>query len=502
LKRELEEATKDEAAGRWEVRKYLIYYAQTDCRQLAELMHKKLPAELREFVYEYLCVEPDRPIPVGPYYHFRQYDRPFRSPPPDPDYAGRSLFAPFIRWASVDERRRHRNLNSYAGHVARAQSTEDIYMGKASDVGSTEVTHPRGLDGSDATMSSELVERFNQFRVGWDDLEDINLDENVITLADGRVKEEHDDKPPSDVVLPSSHLLNPRYVGPVISQEMQKMYHTRNTFSLCTVDQGIRNFLGRHSGYSMQKWHDNQAPKIPDDLKLEPLFYPSEHVRNLQIRVKLEQFHTNLPESATDEERYAYEQHFLRFTRKNLEGLNLLTKRQSKLGLDIEFVLMTALPSIEPEDNGLYAQWNFINFLQTIRNSVYRMMYDCVGATVKITHYDEGFSRFPRDITGLFALTKEQWEHVSTEPLDFAPRLLDMNHTSLRMILIVTQEKEVHEGRTEWVADFYMAPGYIDPETLTSGFSGREFDDLVRERWGIEEMTDTQARHPPKEGKY
>jgi hypothetical protein len=70
------------------------------------------------------------------------------------------------------------------------------------------------------------------------------------------------------------------------------------------------------------------------------------------------------------------------------------------------------------------------------------------------------------------------------------------------MILIVTQEKEVHEGRTQWIADFYMAPGYIDPEALTSGFSGREFEALVRERWGIEEVTDIQARHPPTEGKY
>jgi hypothetical protein len=430
LKRELEQATKDEAANRWEVRKYLIYYARRDCRQLVELMHKKLPAELREFVYEYLCVEPGRPIPVGPYYHFRKYDQPLRTPPADPDYDQRpGLSLNTITWTSVEERRHRRHLNSYAGHIAWAQTTEDVVMGEASDVGSTEVTQSRDMDGSNATISPELVERFNQFRVGSDDPEDINLDENGVMLPDGRVKEEHDDKPPSDMVLPSSHLLNPRYVGPVISQEMQKLYYTRNTFSLCTVDQGIRNFLGRHSGYSMQKWYDNHAPRIPDDLKLEPLFYPSEHVRNLQIRVKLEQFHTNLPESATDEELYAYEQHFLRFIRKNLEGLNLLTKRQSKLGVDIEFVLMTALPSIDPGENGFYAQWNFINFLQTIRNSVYTMMYDCVGATVKITHYDEGFSSFPRNITGLFALTKEQWEHVSTKPLDFVPRVLDMNHS-------------------------------------------------------------------------
>jgi hypothetical protein len=47
-----------------------------------------------------------------------------------------------------------------------------------------------------------------------------------------------------------------------------------------------------------------------------------------------------------------------------------------------------------------------------------------------------------------------------------------------------------------------MAPGYIDPERLTFGFSGREFEDVVRERWGIDEITDIRARYPLKEGKY
>jgi len=40
-------------------------------------MQKRLPAELREVVYRFLCIE-DRPIPVGPYYHFREYNGPIR----------------------------------------------------------------------------------------------------------------------------------------------------------------------------------------------------------------------------------------------------------------------------------------------------------------------------------------------------------------------------------------------------------------------------------------
>lgn len=41
------------------------------------IMQKKLPTELREVVYQFLCIE-DRPIPVGPYYHFREYDGPIQ----------------------------------------------------------------------------------------------------------------------------------------------------------------------------------------------------------------------------------------------------------------------------------------------------------------------------------------------------------------------------------------------------------------------------------------
>lgn len=46
--------------------------ARIDCLRLTDLMYRKLPIELREVVYRFLCIE-DQPIPVGPYYHFRPY---------------------------------------------------------------------------------------------------------------------------------------------------------------------------------------------------------------------------------------------------------------------------------------------------------------------------------------------------------------------------------------------------------------------------------------------
>jgi hypothetical protein len=47
--------------------------AQAKCLQLSTLMYEMLPREIRDLVYNYLCLE-DRRVPVGPYYHFRKYE--------------------------------------------------------------------------------------------------------------------------------------------------------------------------------------------------------------------------------------------------------------------------------------------------------------------------------------------------------------------------------------------------------------------------------------------
>ncbi|KAJ4330707.1 hypothetical protein N0V87_009773 [Didymella glomerata] len=47
--------------------------AQSECLELSRSMYNKLPKELRNSVYAYLCLE-DRRIPIGPYYHFRKYE--------------------------------------------------------------------------------------------------------------------------------------------------------------------------------------------------------------------------------------------------------------------------------------------------------------------------------------------------------------------------------------------------------------------------------------------
>jgi hypothetical protein len=283
----------------------------------------------------------------------------------------------------------------------------------AANDGAVQADEPRGLDGSQLAMDPELAERIKEMNVQ-SDIEDTNISDDALILPNGQVKQDHSKKPASEIVLPSSHFLNPRYVGPAIAYDIQKVYYSRNTFSICTVEDAIRRFLVFDTSLSMEKWRGGRPPNVARDLNLPLPIRTFEHVRKLQIRVKFEQFHSNMPQRASPDEKGAYERHFLRFVGWNLSGLEVLLDRDSKLGLDIEFIIMTTLRDVTDDEVGWDAQCNWINFLQSVRNTVYLMKYDCPNTTVKVTHHDDGISPFPRNLTGLFALTKEQWKYVST----------------------------------------------------------------------------------------
>jgi hypothetical protein len=353
------------------------------------MMYQKLPVEVREMVYEYLCVDPDRPIPVGPYYHFRPYDKPYVYPPP------------------------YKTANT---HLETAVTEPAVNASRDHAPESCDI--PASW-GDELHVDPALLERISSLSVDHD-MDNTESGNNYTVLPDGRVKEEHTHKAPSDMVLPSSHFLDPRYVGPAVSYEMQKMYYTRNTFSICSVENAIDNFLGRHTGYSMQRWVDGRLPSHPPDLGPLPSFFAVEHIRRLQIRVKFEHFLCELPQKEFFLlDRYAYEQRFLHMTWAYLMGLAHYLDRRPKGAIEIEFVIMSQLPdlrSIIPSDDSEDAKLErdrcFINFLQCIRDAVYKTMYDYEDTLVKVTHFDETISVFPRDITRVFALTKEQWEHV------------------------------------------------------------------------------------------
>ncbi|OAG19382.1 hypothetical protein CC77DRAFT_1041454 [Alternaria alternata] len=466
LQRELREATKEVRSADLIYRKHVLYYARKDCLQLATMMHQKLPVELRELIYELLCVEPDRPIAVGPYYHFRKYDRPLHDP--------RYRFVPTSRHPYVVSTwPLPRTDPAYAPHIG-VSANVDVEIGEVSD---QQTGSSQPIDSNDTRMTSGLTERVMETisSTPADQLRLNHEDEDTI-LPDGRIKEVHTHKPPSDMALPYSHFLDPRYMGPEIAFEIQKMYYARNTFSVCSVEQGILYFLERDSGYNMVGCNDDGTPKeVPKDLQLPLPVYPREHIQNLQVRVKFEQFHSDMPkDDMTDYDKYAYEQRFLRFTEANLRGLRVFLEHRHEHGINVEFIILTEFPIAGDVRTGLAAQCNYVNFLECIRNPVYTMMHDCDHISVKITHYDEGISAFPRDITGIFGLTKEQWEH----------------------------EKSVHGYFAEEMRRFHVAiPGIIEHKALR-GYPVSELIPFLRQRWGMDSWLATRATHPVSDGRY
>ncbi|KAF1850528.1 uncharacterized protein K460DRAFT_412221 [Cucurbitaria berberidis CBS 394.84] len=430
LQHELEKATQEESAVNATYRKHLIRCARADCLQFTKLMRGKLPTELQDLVYQYLLIE-ERPIPVGPYYHFRKYDG-LLNPRPT-GILGNIRFDDFV-----------------------------------DPTPNTGITSRDTRDNTGRALAHDESEMFVDIE---SDDEIIDFGTNSVILPDGRVKYDHSQKPPSDLIMPNSHVLNPRYVGQAIMAEAQKVYYKNNTFSVCNMEGAIHNFLQLHPGYNFKTWRNGDPPQLPRALRLEPFSVPAQWVRSLQVRVKLEHFESNMPLNTTEEEQYTYERHFLRHVYTSLSALEELVHTSLQTELSIEFIMMTELPTL---DNDLYSSEDrrFVNFLQAIRNTVYMTMFDREGTTVKITHHDEMMWPFPRDLTGLFALSKEQWE----------------------------LEKSVYPLRG--VADFYLAPASLDLGTLSGGFSEREMESLLRERWGIDSVLDTKCKYPITEGKY
>jgi hypothetical protein len=358
------------------------------------MMHKKLPVELRDLVYESLCVEPDRPIPVGPYYHFRKYDKP--------------LHDPLLR----------RHYDDHPSPFTWPPPPPAPYRAITGNNSDVDVDMENADDKNSVQMSPELTERVMKMKLipKADDMSVAgeNDDNDTTILPDGRVKEVHTHKPPRDMPLPYSHFLDPRYVGPEAAYEIQKMYYTRNTFSICSVEQAIYTFSRNHSGYNIVGYSSDGTPyPLPKDTEIKRRLWPRNHIRNLQVRVKFEQFYEGmLQDHSSDLEKYAYERRFLHFTQQNLQGLQHFLQDRSTDEINIEFIIMTELPDFQDVEVELGAQCNYVNFLQSVREWVYIMKYDCDNISVKVTHYDEVLSAFPRNITGIFGLTKEQWDHV------------------------------------------------------------------------------------------
>jgi hypothetical protein len=311
--------------------------AHTECLELTGIMYTKLPIEIRDRIYRYLCIE-DQTIYVAPHFHFRPY-----------------------------------------GH-------------------------------SHSTESSTAL---------------------VNALSDGRTKVDHTEKPDPDVLQPWSHVFHPAYMSDRIAYETRKMYFTNNTFSVCNVDDGIEDFLLK--GNHRRPYHYRSAPEAdcaPENSNVcgirnqTDVAIPLDLVRNLQIRIKCEHMEAAInhgllrDNESVFRESFANECNFLRQTRNSLRPLLQLPGHEQEQTLELEFIIMTKfLERDPPRPSVTHAQDHlrlFVNILQAIRNTLYALMYDSghTNMKIKITHHDELVSPFPRNLTALWSLSKEQWEHV------------------------------------------------------------------------------------------
>jgi hypothetical protein len=335
-------------------------------------------------VYQYLCID-ERPIPVGPYFHFRKYEpRNKRKPKPfseaslagfddnDDDDAednneGSSL-SPRNHWA--DKAAQGAEELSILAHNVSVNFRRAIYPMSDSDTDSDSY--------ADADSNSD--------------------DKLPIVLPDGRLKYDHSYRPPSDILLPSSWMFKEKYVGSDIALELLDVYYSSNTFSVCNVEEAFRS-LRHHRGREYRRAMDCK---------------PINHISNLQIRIKAEHFPRYEPghDSANElYEKFKSEREFLWNVVSSLKELWSLIQHAESQELHMELILMTDFPSSAANQGTCY--YIIFNFLQAMRNFVYKSKYECENTTVRITHHDDNLWPFPKNYTEMFGLTKEQWEHVS-----------------------------------------------------------------------------------------
>lgn len=361
--------------------------AQTECRSFSALFYQKIPKELRDLVYSYLCVE-DRQIPIGPYHHYRKYE-------------------------------------------------------------------PRGKEDGASYSNTQYFPRSGDLHT---------------ELSDGKIRIDHDIYPQDDILLPHYHIFNASYVGAEVALEALKTYYQCNSFSVCNIEGGLDDLC------TATKYGSSTSDLVPVD-----------HIRDLQIRVKLEHFDAENEAITGDTgarlRRFTEQQCVLRRTIETLQKFRFRMRTTSPQELNLEIVLMSELhdSSIRP---GVLSQMHVTNFLQTVRTLVYELLHDHSHATVRVTHQDDGLFTFPKDHTRLFNLTKEQWDFVRTA----------QSHSRLWSCLTdCHQEKAQQQPHQDWSQHFWLHPvtkGEIFESEMIDlgGYSLDSLDDFVSKRWGVDNI--------------
>ncbi|KAH6629601.1 hypothetical protein C7974DRAFT_394774 [Boeremia exigua] len=346
-----------------------IHVARAECLGISKMMHKKLPSELRDLIYSYLCLE-DRQVPIGPYYHFRTY-KPHANN--EPAYSDTQYFP----------------------------------------------------------------------RTG-----DLQTD-----LGDGQTRIDHDLHPQDGLLLPQNYIFDPSYMSEEVVLETLKTYYKNNSFSVCNIEGGLDDLCS--------------AVRLGAD-GLATDFVPIDHIHDLQIRVKFEHFHEGAkvigPHTNDRLKQFTEEELLLRYTVESLQRFRSRMLSSTPHQLEIEVVLISNLSRDRVYSEEMLLG-SVVNYLQTVRNMVYELIHDRDHTTVRVTHVDDTLMSFPKNYTGLFKLTKEQWDY----------------------------EKARQQPNHDWSQDFWVIPvpskDIHNPGTLgLGGYCCDSLGDFQSMRWGVKDI--------------
>ncbi|KAF3052279.1 hypothetical protein E8E11_001364 [Didymella keratinophila] len=272
-------------------------------------------------------------------------------------------------------------------------------------------------------------------------------------LADGKIRIDHDIYPEEDLILPRSHIFDPSYMSQDVVFELLDLYYESNSFSVCNVEGGL----------------DELCTATPSS-SAPTAFIPIDHVRDLQIRMKFEH---SKPHDCTLKRNPGcfHSNYYFKDESQLRDAVDSLKAFRTRIGetsheINIEFILMTNLDtSQEDQVARINAKAYFTNFLQSIRNTVYELLHDRGHVSIRVTHQDDGLMAFPKNYTGLFKMTKDQWEY----------------------------EKSQQPSDSDWDNNCWILP--IESARLTSqhqaelgGYNVDDLSGILHSRWGVDDI--------------
>lgn len=220
-------------------------------------------------------------------------------------------------------------------------------------------------------------------------------------LADGKIRIDHDIYPQQDLLLPQSHIFDPTYMGRAFILEALELYYQSNSFSVCNVEGGLDDLC--------------TAARLKDGSTTD--FVPIDHIRDLQIRVKVEHLHAEAigvdspPDLRMKE--FVEQEHLFRHTVQSLQAFRSRMQMSPPHELNVEIVLMSESGTWCNSRTTPLVRCLLVNVLQTVRNMVYELLYDRGHATIRVTYQDDTLFTFPMNVFEVFfKLTKEDWQLV------------------------------------------------------------------------------------------